>query len=178
MGGLKPPNPTLATPLPPTVQLTVTTDTGMKGETVETAAKLQSVHDPAAPLNDTVQRSNSHCITEGSEHWFIICTPTWTHHYCFQYIRLLTTKCNIEMLCLLLVNYCCCCCCCSYYYYYYVSRHSQLRTGGFSKVLLPACSCWRQLAHSNLAEDAIVLVSSVICTICVPSAFIDNKWLK
>ena len=101
MGGLKPPNPTLATPLPPTVQLTVTTDTGMKGETVETAAKLQSVHDPAAPLNDTVQRSNSHCITEGSEHWFIICTPTWTHHYCFQYIRLLTTKCNIEMLCLL-----------------------------------------------------------------------------
>ena len=37
-----------------------------------------------------------------------------------------------------------------------VSQHLQLRTGGFClcKVLLPTCLCWRQLAHSDLGEDA------------------------
>jgi len=32
-----------------------------------------------------------------------------------------------------------------------ISWHLQLRTGGFhwSKLLLPACSCWLQLTHSD-----------------------------
>ena len=36
-----------------------------------------------------------------------------------------------------------------------VSRHLQLRTGGFCwcKVLLPTCPCWRQPAHSDYGED-------------------------
>jgi len=51
-----------------------------------------------------------------------------------------------------------------------VSRHPYLRTGGFcwSTVLLPACSCWQQVVHSDEGEDARVL-SGVICTISVPS---------
>jgi len=32
-----------------------------------------------------------------------------------------------------------------------VSRHPELRTRGFcwSKILLPTCRCWRQLAHMD-----------------------------
>ena len=36
------------------------------------------------------------------------------------------------------------------------------------KVLLPACPCWRQPAHSDQGEDAGVLFNSVIYTISVP----------
>jgi len=52
-----------------------------------------------------------------------------------------------------------------------VSWHPQLRTGGFcwSKVLLSACPCWWQLAHSDYGEDARVLLSGVTCTIAAPS---------
>ena len=41
-----------------------------------------------------------------------------------------------------------------------VSRHLRLRTGWFywCKVLLPACPCWWQTAHSDYAEDAGVLL--------------------
>ena len=48
-----------------------------------------------------------------------------------------------------------------------VSWHSQWRTWGFcwSRVSLAACPCWRQLAHSDKAEDARVLLYSVIYTI-------------
>jgi len=44
-----------------------------------------------------------------------------------------------------------------------VSQHPQLRTGGFcwSKVLLPACPCWRHLAHSNYGENARVFLNDV-----------------
>jgi len=40
-----------------------------------------------------------------------------------------------------------------------VSWHRQLRTGRFCcrNVLLPACPCWWQLAHSDYEEDARVL---------------------
>jgi len=53
-----------------------------------------------------------------------------------------------------------------------VSRHPQLRTGGFcwSKVLLTICSCWQQLVHLNYGDDARVLHNGVTCTVCVPSA--------
>jgi len=49
-----------------------------------------------------------------------------------------------------------------------VSRHRQSRTGGFCrcKVLLPACPCWRQPAHSDWWEDAVML-NSVIYTLSV-----------
>ena len=52
-----------------------------------------------------------------------------------------------------------------------VSRHPQLRIGEFcwSKVLLPACPCWRLLAHSDYREDARVLLKRGTCTISVPS---------
>jgi len=58
-----------------------------------------------------------------------------------------------------------------------ISRHSQLRTGGFcwSKVLLPACRCWWQLAHSDYGEDARVLLNGVTCTVSVPSTNISGK---
>ena len=48
-------------------------------------------------------------------------------------------------------------------------RHLQLRTGGscWCKVLLPACPCWRQPAHSDQGEDVGVLLNSVIYTVCV-----------
>ena len=44
-----------------------------------------------------------------------------------------------------------------------ISRHLQLRTGGFCccKVSLPACPCWWQPVHSNYGEDAGVLLNSV-----------------
>ena len=50
-----------------------------------------------------------------------------------------------------------------------VSRHTQLRTGGFcwSKVLLPTCPCWQQLVHFNYGADARVLLNRVTCTISV-----------
>jgi len=49
--------------------------------------------------------------------------------------------------------------------------HPQLRNGGFwwSKVLMPAGPCWRQLAHSHYREDARVLNSPV---------FSIYKWLQ
>jgi len=48
-----------------------------------------------------------------------------------------------------------------------VSRHLQLRSGGFfgCKVLLPTCSCWQQPVHSDYGEDAGVLLNSVIYTV-------------
>jgi len=41
-----------------------------------------------------------------------------------------------------------------------VSQHLELKTGGFCwcKVLLPACPCWWQPAHSDLGEDTGVLL--------------------
>jgi len=47
-----------------------------------------------------------------------------------------------------------------------VSRHLQLRTGGFCwcRVLLPACPCWWQPAHAGWGEDAGILLRCVICT--------------
>jgi len=44
-----------------------------------------------------------------------------------------------------------------------VSGHPQLRTGRFccSKVWLPTCPCWRQLAHPDLQEDIRVLLNAV-----------------
>jgi len=57
-----------------------------------------------------------------------------------------------------------------------VSRHLQLRTGGFCwcKVLLPACHCWWQPAHLDWGEDAGVLLNSVaiycLCTFKKQSA--------
>ena len=49
-----------------------------------------------------------------------------------------------------------------------VSRHLQLRAGGFCwcKVILPACPCWWQPGHSDSGEDAGVLLNSVIYTVC------------
>jgi len=51
-----------------------------------------------------------------------------------------------------------------------VSRHPQLWNGRFcwSKVLLPACTCWWQLAHSVYGEDHRVLVSGVTYNISIP----------
>ena len=48
-----------------------------------------------------------------------------------------------------------------------VSRYLQLRTGVFCwcRVLLPACPCWWQPAHSDQGKDAGVLVNSVIYTL-------------
>jgi len=60
------------------------------------------------------------------------------------------------------------------FYGYYrtncISRHPWLRTRGFywSKVLLPACPYWWQLARLDYGEDARVLLNSVICTVSVP----------
>jgi len=47
-----------------------------------------------------------------------------------------------------------------------VSWHSQWRTWGFcwSRVSLAAWPCWRQLAHSDKAEDTRVLLYSLIYT--------------
>ena len=59
-----------------------------------------------------------------------------------------------------------------------VSRHLQLRTGGFCwcKVLLPACLCWRQPAHSDSGEDAGVLVNGVIYAVSVPCCKLLLYW--
>jgi len=52
-----------------------------------------------------------------------------------------------------------------------ISWCPQLRTAVFlSKVLLPACPCWRHLAHSDLEEDARVILNGSTCTISIPSA--------
>jgi len=58
-----------------------------------------------------------------------------------------------------------------------VSRHSQLRTGGLcrSKVLLPTCPCWQQLAHSDYGDDVWDLLNGVTCTISIPSQSILYK---
>jgi len=51
-----------------------------------------------------------------------------------------------------------------------VSRHLQLRTGGFcwSKVLLPACPCWRQPVHSDYGEHAgFLLVIYIVSIPCI-----------
>ena len=55
-----------------------------------------------------------------------------------------------------------------------VSRHLQLRTGGFCwcNVLQPACPCWWQPAHSDKGEDVGVLLNSVIYTVSV----LLKKW--
>jgi len=56
-----------------------------------------------------------------------------------------------------------------------VSRHTQLRTGGFccSEVLLPACPCLWQLSHSNSGEDTRLPLIDVTCTVSVPLLFSD-----
>ena len=48
----------------------------------------------------------------------------------------------------------------------------RLRTRGFcwSKVLLAACPCWRQLVHWDFGEDAGVLLSGVTFTMSTPHA--------
>jgi len=51
-----------------------------------------------------------------------------------------------------------------------ISRHPQLTSGGlrlssWSKVLLLACPCRWQLAHSDQGEDARVLLNGVVCTV-------------
>ena len=55
-----------------------------------------------------------------------------------------------------------------------ISQHPQLRTGWFcwSKVLLPAWRCWRQLAHSDEEWDARVLLNGVTCTVSIPPVHI------
>jgi len=58
-----------------------------------------------------------------------------------------------------------------------VRRQTQLTTGGLrlSKVLLPPCPWWWQLAHSDQGGDARVLHTGVTCTISVP---LPNKCKK
>jgi len=54
------------------------------------------------------------------------------------------------------------------------SQHPQLRTGGFcwSKVLLPACPCWRQLYSAFwLGEKMQFFLKAVRCTISTPLAY-------
>ena len=61
-----------------------------------------------------------------------------------------------------------------------ISRHLQLRTGGFCwcKVSLPACPCWRQPARSYWGEDAGVLLNSVVCTVSVPLCWFKKSSTK
>ena len=66
---------------------------------------------------------------------------------------------------------------CIYYCYHVtaINQHSSWKTGVFywSRVLLPTCPCWRQVAHLDLGENARVLLNGVTCTLCVPSHSLD-----
>ena len=44
------------------------------------------------------------------------------------------------------------------------------------KVLLPACHCSRQPAHSDYVEDTGVLLNSVICVVSVPCSTRYKQW--
>jgi len=57
-----------------------------------------------------------------------------------------------------------------------VSLHLQFRNGGFCwcKVLLSACPCWWQPAHSDQGENAGFLVHSAIYTVTVPSSLKEH----
>jgi len=44
------------------------------------------------------------------------------------------------------------------------------------QILLPACPCWRQLAHSDSGEDARVLLSGGTYAVSIPRRTFEPKW--